>query len=47
MYIMDELCLEKIWLYNLPPVRVDAGLCVMHIKFDTFIVLNIRPTSAL
>ena len=28
---IHELCLKKIWLYNLPPMRVDAGSCVMHI----------------
>ena len=29
---IHELCLEKIWLYNLPSERVDAGSCVTHIK---------------
>ena len=44
---IHELCLEKIWLYNLPSERVDAGSCVTHIKNEQLYSLNIRLTPAL
>ena len=38
----------NIWLYNLPPVRVDAGSCVVHIyNFENLYSLNMRLTSTL